>query len=309
MEATKKSNIKASFPVTLHRMLCDAESDKGMKDIVCWTPNGKAFIIKDKKAFEKQVMPVWFYRLKFSSFQRQLCLYGFKKARKETDIYGAMYHEEFLRDEPGLACHVVPKGKQKKNVCQELSQAPSTPTKAAVGGAQQQLHGGQEYDASLISLMLSADASLRSHLPESSIEQLRTMLRPLISESAHVDIRKSINDFKMSSITDTSTNLHQFNSDLNSCSDQKPLFEERRQSLGCYPSHGNCNDDLVLREVYQPTPPMRTVQGDAVTTFHSTTTAAAFSSSGMEPFMGGLESLMHLPIGDVAPSDLEPRSF
>ena len=80
----------ASFPTMLHRMLADIE-ELGRKDpemgslkkIVSWQPHGKAFKIHDRKKFVSVVMPVWFMRIKYTSWIRQLNTYGFKKVHED----------------------------------------------------------------------------------------------------------------------------------------------------------------------------------------------------------------------------------
>lgn len=84
-------NPSASFPCMLHQCLQDIEAlgqrDPAMhklSEIVGWQKQGTAFRVHDKQQFEALVMPVWFIRLKYSSFVRQLSLYGFKKIHKDT---------------------------------------------------------------------------------------------------------------------------------------------------------------------------------------------------------------------------------
>ena len=76
----------ASFPVMLHRMLTDVDElslkdpdMKSLQEIVSWQPHGTAFKIHDKKKFVSIVMPIWFMRIKYTSWVRQLNTYGFKK--------------------------------------------------------------------------------------------------------------------------------------------------------------------------------------------------------------------------------------
>ena len=75
-----------SFPSLLHRCLSDidelAKRDTDMnrlKTVIGWNSNGESFKIYDRKKFEQLIMPVWFPRIKYSSFYRQLRMYGFAK--------------------------------------------------------------------------------------------------------------------------------------------------------------------------------------------------------------------------------------
>mmetsp|Transcript_38974 Transcript_38974/g.81929 ORF Transcript_38974/g.81929 Transcript_38974/m.81929 type:complete len:201 (-) Transcript_38974:136-738(-) len=96
---TGKRGVPQTFPRKLHIML-EAES-KEM--IVHWSNSGRAFHIADVSLFSKEVLPKYFKTSKFSSFQRNLNLYGFTKIRKgpEIDMY---FHPRFIRgDEDGLS--------------------------------------------------------------------------------------------------------------------------------------------------------------------------------------------------------------
>ena len=90
-EVTPRINPSASFPCMLHQCLSDIEAlgqrDPAMRrlnEIVGWQQQGTAFRVHDKDKFETIIMPVWFIRLKYSSFVRQLSLFGFKKIHKDT---------------------------------------------------------------------------------------------------------------------------------------------------------------------------------------------------------------------------------
>jgi hypothetical protein len=49
--------------------------------IVRWTPGGKSFLILDVKKFSEDILPNYFKHSKFTSFNRQLNFYGFRKIR------------------------------------------------------------------------------------------------------------------------------------------------------------------------------------------------------------------------------------
>ena len=67
--------------------------------VIAWSSSGKAFRIYDTHAFANVVLPKYFRTKKFSSFQRNLNLYGFTKIRRGPDV--DMYaHPAFLRDTP-----------------------------------------------------------------------------------------------------------------------------------------------------------------------------------------------------------------
>ena len=130
-----KPDPKISFPSLVHLMLCDieriAESGVGpdLRHVVGWQADGTAFKIHKKKDFEAIIMPLWFSRLKYVSWVRQLNSFGFKRCSKESPTKGAVYHEYFLRHAPELATDIQKinkrkcKGEDKKEDEQEATQS------------------------------------------------------------------------------------------------------------------------------------------------------------------------------------------
>jgi HSF-type DNA-binding len=96
-----RGGVHTPFPLILHRLMDDAQI-KGFTDSISWQPHGRAFLIKDPKAFVADVLPNYFKHAKLSSFQRQLSLYGFVRLTSEGPDRGAYYHECFLKSRPFL---------------------------------------------------------------------------------------------------------------------------------------------------------------------------------------------------------------
>jgi hypothetical protein len=92
---------RTTFPMKVHEMLAETEED-GLAGIVSWKPHGRAFVIRNAKKFAEKVLPRYFGRTKFLSFQRQLNLYDFTRISEGPDV-GAYYHEMFLRGKIFLA--------------------------------------------------------------------------------------------------------------------------------------------------------------------------------------------------------------
>lgn len=116
-----RADPRESFPSTVHRMLTEIE-DMAIKDssmaylqkIISWQKHGMAFKIHDKNKFTNIVMPIYFSRLKYSSFIRQTNLFGFKRINSEGADKGCYFHESFVRDMPEMAATIDKNKKNKK---------------------------------------------------------------------------------------------------------------------------------------------------------------------------------------------------
>lgn len=71
-EAAKK-NIPG-FVTKLYRMV-----NEGTSNLIQWGPDGSTFIVRNDQEFSRQVLPRFFKHNNFSSFVRQLNMYGFHK--------------------------------------------------------------------------------------------------------------------------------------------------------------------------------------------------------------------------------------
>jgi hypothetical protein len=93
-----RGGVAEIFPESLHRMLKDTEDD-GHAGVVSFLSHGRAFIAHDVDAFVEKILPKYFKLSKWSSFLRQLNLYGFVRVTSGPDA-GAYFHELFLRGHP-----------------------------------------------------------------------------------------------------------------------------------------------------------------------------------------------------------------
>ena len=111
-----------SFPMVLHRALAELELVEGGRAIATFLPDGLSFCVKDQVLFAKQVLPLFFPKMRsFASFQRQLNLYDFERVGWAGLGRGTYRHKLFVRDYPAISSSMRrtkikgphPKGKAK----------------------------------------------------------------------------------------------------------------------------------------------------------------------------------------------------
>ena len=90
-----------TFPMKLHTILSNPE----FQDIIAWLPHGRAWRILQHKAFEENVIPLFFRHGRYSSFARQVNGWGFRRITHGPD-YNAycklsrvcVYYSQFLAE-------------------------------------------------------------------------------------------------------------------------------------------------------------------------------------------------------------------
>jgi len=60
------------FPMKLHKILNQSETNLHYASIISWLPHGRAFIIHDTTRFVSEIMPRYFFQTLWSSFMRQV---------------------------------------------------------------------------------------------------------------------------------------------------------------------------------------------------------------------------------------------
>jgi hypothetical protein len=76
-------------------------NEEKYNDSISWLPEGTSFIIHDVLKFTAEVLPEFFKHKNFSSFHRQLNLYGFTRD-KNNKTEKVFYHPKFKRNRPEL---------------------------------------------------------------------------------------------------------------------------------------------------------------------------------------------------------------
>mmetsp|Transcript_4224 Transcript_4224/g.4824 ORF Transcript_4224/g.4824 Transcript_4224/m.4824 type:complete len:220 (+) Transcript_4224:79-738(+) len=84
------------FPLKLMEMLANED----LSTIVSWLPDGDAFVIRDKKIFATEVIPLYFKgSIQFSSFTRRMNRWKFTLSKQSTKSESIYQHPLFRRDE------------------------------------------------------------------------------------------------------------------------------------------------------------------------------------------------------------------
>jgi len=87
---TNKTLAPVRFLAQLYTML---EEDK-YTECISWSEDGTSFTVSNPQELEQKVLPGYYKSTKFSSFQRQLNYFGFKKVKKRGYMYT---HAQFMR--------------------------------------------------------------------------------------------------------------------------------------------------------------------------------------------------------------------
>ncbi|KAJ0396658.1 hypothetical protein ATCC90586_009959 [Pythium insidiosum] len=87
------------------RCMLDHESDA----IIRWTPDGRAFEIHDLERMTESILPKYFKHAKYTSFQRQLNYFNFRKWTKSKAVVCTFSNPCFVRDAPDLEWHIARK--------------------------------------------------------------------------------------------------------------------------------------------------------------------------------------------------------
>ncbi|TIA93385.1 hypothetical protein E3P99_00201 [Wallemia hederae] len=76
-------NNNSSGPSDFVKKLFMMLEDSQYASVVCWSPSGESFVVKEMNDFTKQILPRHFKHSNFASFVRQLNKYDFHKVKRE----------------------------------------------------------------------------------------------------------------------------------------------------------------------------------------------------------------------------------
>lgn len=102
------------FPKKVFRMLEEIEQEN-LSEIVSFFSHGRAFAVHNESRFVKEILPRYFQQTKWSSFTRQLHLWGFTRIQNGPDA-GGFYHELFIRGKSAFCLYMKRVGIPSANV-------------------------------------------------------------------------------------------------------------------------------------------------------------------------------------------------
>ena len=108
---SKKKNDCSNFLLKLYQILENNE----YKDIIHWGENGQFFLVKNVHDFTENILPKYFKHNNYSSFIRQLNMYGFHK-KKSSQNEHIFIHPNFIKGQKDLIKSIKRKSKKEKNI-------------------------------------------------------------------------------------------------------------------------------------------------------------------------------------------------
>ncbi|TFK46668.1 winged helix DNA-binding domain-containing protein [Heliocybe sulcata] len=177
----ESKDFKPIVPVFLQK-LYEIVNNPRNKGLIEWSPRGDSFYVLDQDRLSREVLGHWFKHEKFTSFIRQLNMYGFRKVQNlqqhvaKSDANSRRCHFEhphFIRDRPDLLGHI----QRKKPASPALGS--KSPVDLSPRSPQASMAADQaEHNTDAAVLLSGAEDRLSGRLED----ELARTLDPVISE-------------------------------------------------------------------------------------------------------------------------------
>ncbi|KAI9209043.1 HSF-type DNA-binding-domain-containing protein [Polychytrium aggregatum] len=170
--------------------------DKMYQHLISWNYSGSSFVVCNVLEFSRDVLPKHFKHNNFSSFVRQLNMYGFHKVNKsprgsralaENQVW-EFSHPKFLRDRPDLLDEIKRKTIESETLRRET------------GDIQAQMQMMQVQQSDMIQQL--------QHMQDAFSQVLRELADSRRKQVVHQQIMKSMMDYIKQSTPPTRELLH-----------------------------------------------------------------------------------------------------
>jgi hypothetical protein len=121
-------DAESKFPCKLHRLLQDVENE-GLTDIISWHKDGNSFRVHNPEVFVEKILPRYFKKSKYRSFQRQLNLYGFHRITAVKPFWDSCYHHPDFSREDESGCRNINRPLRRKSGQDSISTGTETQSK------------------------------------------------------------------------------------------------------------------------------------------------------------------------------------
>ncbi|KAL4244834.1 HSF family protein [Abortiporus biennis] len=171
--------------------LYEIVNDPANDELIRWSENGDSFYVLNHEKFAREVLGRWFKHQKFTSFVRQLNMYGFHKIphlqqgvlKSDTDTEPWHFeHPHFRRSQPDLLCLIQRKKQPPHGTVEEIHMDFNEPPPANAAPPLANLTAGQVLD---INSVVNGIAAIKRHQQAISadLNELKTSNQHLWQEA------------------------------------------------------------------------------------------------------------------------------
>ncbi|GMH26269.1 hypothetical protein Nepgr_028112 [Nepenthes gracilis] len=123
-----KTNVNGDNVPPFLAKLYEMVDDQSTNHIISWNQSSDSFVIWDMTEFSRDLLPKYFKHSNFSSFMRQLNIYGFRKV--DTDRW-EFANQGFIKDQKHLLSNIIRRRQPHGLAQQKYSQEKEPPLEAS----------------------------------------------------------------------------------------------------------------------------------------------------------------------------------